>query len=312
MMFPTLHYDVGQIKDVLRILSLLQRGYTIDEALSSFLDKEDVSLFLHITDKQSAMQELVHLTSELIWNVKSNNLASNSRKRKSSQMSGPASTGNAEDLSTFWRGFTRRISAEWSLPTETVSVDSESNLLNGFLRNTMCNSWFSTRLMMKDHNSTAQRSSLRILLQLLISSLQETTACEPASTDGKEEPCLVRGRQIRLFPTAEQRETLRKWMGMQRFVYNHALSNISSGEWEANLKFLREVFIKNKNLVGSLEWLKEYDFDLRDEALRDLIKNYKSNFARRSSQGGTFTIKYRKRKAGGNLRSLSVLKKNGI
>ena len=119
---------------------------------------------------------------------------------------------------------------------------------------------------------------------------------------------LTRARHIRLYPTTSQQETLRKWFGTQRYVYNRALKLHHEGQ-PMNIKTLRQMLInKDINILEPHEqWLKEYNYDLKSEALRDLVKNYSSNMARYKSTGTPFKLKFKSEKA--KTQSLSVLKK---
>jgi transposase len=79
------------------------------------------------------------------------------------------------------------------------------------------------------------------------------------------------------------------------------LSEIKSGT-AANLKTLRKVVINEENFKTENKWMLEYNYDLRDEALQDLLKNIKSNQAKEKK----FEMKYKCKK---NKQSLSVLSK---
>ena len=56
------------------------------------------------------------------------------------------------------------------------------------------------------------------------------------------------------------------------------------------------------------QWLNDYNYDLKDEALRDLVKNYSSNMARFKKMGVPFKLKFKTKSA--PVQTLSVLKKH--
>ncbi|KAK9365794.1 hypothetical protein V1509DRAFT_631809, partial [Lipomyces kononenkoae] len=75
------------------------------------------------------------------------------------------------------------------------------------------------------------------------------------------------------------------------------------------LKELRAVLLNSKTnqLNDSEKWLEQYEYDLKDEAIRDFMKNYKSNMAKYKETKRQFTLKARSKYA--PTQSLSVLKK---
>lgn len=116
--------------------------------------------------------------------------------------------------------------------------------------------------------------------------------------------------KLRIFPNDEQNKIFLKWFGASRFIYNKCLSYIND---EVNkkqrkindildIKTLRLKFINNPNYVKENKWMLDIPYSVRDEALRDLLKNYKSNFAKKVH----FQIRYKKRKL---CNSISVLSK---
>ncbi|KAK9491638.1 hypothetical protein V1508DRAFT_421496, partial [Lipomyces doorenjongii] len=57
-------------------------------------------------------------------------------------------------------------------------------------------------------------------------------------------------------------------------------------------KELRAVLLNSKtNTLNETEkWLDEYAYDLKDEAIRDFMKNYKSNMAKYKNAKKPFTL----------------------
>lgn len=99
-------------------------------------------------------------------------------------------------------------------------------------------------------------------------------------------------QKIRIYPKKSQQQTLNKWFGLQRWVYNKCLAqhkeNIRN-EIKTTVGSLRTNIINNSNFENSNTWVLDYNYDLRDEAIRDFIKNLKSNKAK----GGKFELKFR-------------------
>lgn len=114
---------------------------------------------------------------------------------------------------------------------------------------------------------------------------------------GKAGKAKIYGIQL----SATQRATTRKWFGCKRWIYNKCVHYSKSGT--PTLQELRKRFAHNKNYQTENSWMLEYDYDLRDEAIRDFIHNLKTNFAK----GDKFQLKFQSRKNGNE--SISVLAK---
>jgi len=97
--------------------------------------------------------------------------------------------------------------------------------------------------------------------------------------------------KIKLFPTKEQKEILKKWYGVRRFVYNKCV-NLYKSNPEMNQQDYRNAVVKEINYATENTWMNDYEFDLRDEAMRDFCKNLKSNQAK----GGQFEMKFQSKK----------------
>ena len=219
------------------------------------------------------------------------------RGATSSQTSLPVSTGTDPVSSPFWTESTAVISKQLWSPSKTDSVDLASSYWNGSLKRLMQKSWFSTKVAIP---VTSPTNCQKTYLQSLPSLLRETMASVRPSTKGPE----MRAYKIRLYPTQSQRQTLTEWFGVRRWIYNSCLYHIKTEKAKISLKALRELFIKNHNYkTPDKEWMLKYTFDLRDEALRDLMKNLNSNF----KKGTQFDLKYIRKKDA--TQSMSILKK---
>ena len=113
-------------------------------------------------------------------------------------------------------------------------------------------------------------------------------------------------KHIHLTLNTKQKLKLRMWFGLQRWIYNKCLEKIKNDKL-TTIKELRAAVINDINYISKNKWVKEYHYDLRDEALRDLLKNIKSNIAK----GEIFNIKFKSRKDEYTKNiSISVLKKH--
>jgi putative transposase len=115
----------------------------------------------------------------------------------------------------------------------------------------------------------------------------------------KEKAPVGRARKIRLYPTNEERQKLARWFGAARWTYNRCLEEVRDRECERTEKALRARTVNEEVLNNdeALAWLKEVPYDIRDEGLRDLLKAYKSNFARQANDPNhVFEMRFRSRK----------------
>ncbi len=122
---------------------------------------------------------------------------------------------------------------------------------------------------------------------------KQQTATKTPKTN--KEPC-GKSIKIKLYPNKAQKDTLQKWFGSSRYIYNKCLDYIIKKKDTKllNKKNLRSLFINNENYQTENKWLLDIPYDIRDEAMNDLLKNYGSNFAKSSNK--PFNIKFRSRK----------------
>ncbi len=83
-----------------------------------------------------------------------------------------------------------------------------------------------------------------------------------------------------------------KWLVCVRWTYNKCLDTIQRGT-KRNKKTLRAAWLNSDALSDkSLKWVLETTYDICNQAINDLLKAFKSCFAK----GGRFQIKHRSRK----------------
>ena len=111
-------------------------------------------------------------------------------------------------------------------------------------------------------------------------------------------------KKIRLFPTTIQKQKLRDWFGVYRWIYNKGLDFINKlTDEKLSIKMLRDNILNKDLYINENQWVLKYDYDFKDEALRELLGNYKTNLAK----GGKFKLKFKSRKD--DIASISVLSK---
>lgn len=150
------------------------------------------------------------------------------------------------------------------------------------------------------HSNHKQKNTRDYKKQLFKRSSGKLKHSKHKQKNTKEAP--GKSKLIRFYPDTEQKTLINRCFGTRRFVYNKALYLIKKKLVKATLKDLRKLCINNINFEKQDKWMLDIEYDVRDEALRDLLKNIESNQAK----GGKFEMKYLKK----NTReSISVLKK---
>lgn len=115
----------------------------------------------------------------------------------------------------------------------------------------------------------------------------------PTLTDGKKPPP-ERVKKIKLRPTSEQRKKLNQWFGTARWTYNRCVAAIREHGCDRSKKELRSRCVHNNLWEKENSWVLETPYEIRDQAMNDLLEAYKTNFAAKRKQ---FTIKYKSKKA---------------
>ncbi len=189
--------------------------------------------------------------------------------------------GKGRDLKPFWNKQCKEISEKLWLPTETDYVGSHLNFWNGSSVPMESNSWFSINRL---QNPQTQNSPMTF------SPLYKFIHA------GKWEEEGIRSRKIRIYPTKQQKQLLRQWMGTRRFVYNRVLAAVKQGE-KKNFFQLRNKYVTSKNNPNVEEWQKSTPKDIRAGAIRDLMKSYKTLFSQlKSCQINKFQLKFSSKK----------------
>lgn len=281
--FPVTHFVTG-INWVRLILLELQPEYacTINKTYFGLL----ASIYLLRKRGRLHTVELARGSKKMTWTDKKLFSEPNSLITKWFQTSALELIGNAKVLTPFWNRQSKEISRQLWLPTETDFQGSHSTLSKTYLLPSTQNSLFSTR-MNKNLNP--------VNLQTIFSQSFTSTPAGPMVEED------IRARKIRLYPNKTQVQTLLKWMGVCRYVYNHALASIKRGENKYNFQQLRNEFVTHKR-AGVIndkvhDWMLEVPKDIRAGALRDLVKGFSSSLALlKSGHIKYFRMRYREKR----------------
>lgn len=279
----------GVIVEKLNLSKLqVEQDYTCQKTLENSLEKN----LLKLKEKKSAIQESHQQSKKVILKDKLHISKKIIPDVKLSMTSEVDSISKGKDLKPFWTEFTQEMSQKLLSCTKIDCVDLDMNLWNTSAKKLGLKSWFSVKL--KEIKKTTLKNSQKTYCPLLMSSLREITALEQVKIDKGG----LKSKKIKLYPTKNQRKKLNEWFGTARWTYNQALSHVQKGE-KINLKNLRNLCVNNNNFANENCWVKETPYDVRDESLRDLIKNYKSNLAKKKKNPGKmhkFSLKFKSRK----------------
>lgn len=254
------------------------------------------------------MQESAVNIKKQTLNEKLNSSEKNIQLMKSSKTSDQGSTGTDMVLKPFWTKSSAELSKKLWLATKTDCVDLDMKCLNKSVTSLAQNSWFSTKLKGK---SMEHKNCLKTCCPSSLSSLQEIMDCvqekikenERIKITGskkkkkpnpkKEEPLQMKVKKIQLYPNEAEKRILNNWMGTARWTYNKCLDLVNKNESKITKKELRSLCINKESLlVQSNSWLENTPYDVRDEAMIDLIKGFSVNFG----SGKKFKMKFRSKK----------------
>jgi putative transposase len=112
-----------------------------------------------------------------------------------------------------------------------------------------------------------------------------------------EKPPPGKAKRIRVYPTTEEQEKLKRWIGTARWTYNECLKAIQNEGVARSKKALRARALNEGTIVAlNKPWLHDTPYDVRDAAMDDLLKAYASGFARRKNDKKSFKLGLRSRK----------------
>ena len=305
LIFPHKHLENGQTQESLNLLKSKTQGqdYLITNASSTLSVQTNSLVPLREKEKEEfVMQESLPIIKKKISLDKQNTLVNDTLITKSSQILPQVLTGKEKVCKPFWTESSKNLSKNLWLPTKIDYQDSDLTLFNGSAINLIANSWFSTNIQTKTQNSTSHK----MYYPLLTSSQQKIMECDLLCTEKKE---ILRSKKIKIYPTTSQKKLLNIWFGSCRWVYNQCVNYINATKKNKAIseKILRDKFINGDKKAA---FSQNVPFDVRDEAMRDAIKNMKANYAKqkKSNKKYYFQLKFKKKK--NNVQSITIRQKH--
>lgn len=265
------------------------------------------SMSLRNQGQSTSMPGCHRRTRSLTWTGNWSPYSTLSHPTQSLQTSDQVSTGNGRALRPFWNSSMPVIARRLWSPIETDCVALDTNLWNGWHRSMTAGSWCTPKVWTYNQTPLETLNWQRTCCQSLHSSLPKTMVSEQPRISAN----VKKVRKIVLQLTTQQKLVINKWFNVTRFVYNSALAAIKARRVGYNLKALRALFVKNDcRFLRLYPWVKDQvPYDVRDEAIRDLIKAFRSNKAKLEKNGkGHFEIHFKRKKA--QFDSMALLKKH--
>jgi len=128
------------------------------------------------------------------------------QKPKSSKISAVESTSSAKDCKPYWTDLCAEINSRLLLPVVTDCASSGLNSFSIWSNKTVDKSWFSKTLY------TVPNQNLPRIFSP--SSTSSRVGCMDSGNT------LKKSRKIRIFLKATQKQIIKQWFGVSRFVYN--------------------------------------------------------------------------------------------
>jgi len=265
----------------------------------------------NVLGKQFVMQEFHQIIKKMTWNDRFKYLKKHIHHQKLYPISVPELVSKDKDLHPFYNKYTMEISKQLWLPTKTDCVDLDLNSSNGCLNKQIQNSWFSIQLQKPMMNHTCPENLQMTCLQSPITLLQKTMDYDLQEINENVKnlkPQAERSIKMKVYPSLDQKETLKQWFGASRYIYNKILHYFKTTSKPCfTKKFLRSQFINNDAYRSHDSWMLDVPYDVRDEALSDVLHNYKTNFAKYKKSQKSFNISYRCKK---KYNSMNILSKH--
>jgi transposase len=112
---------------------------------------------------------------------------------------------------------------------------------------------------------------------------------------------VFRMRKVKLNPTKEQKALLRKFEGAARYTYNATVAAVNNKQHALNKMSLRNAFVtaKDNQWVRDRPWLTETPKAIRQQAVFEAVKNFKSAFTNQKNGNiGKFKMQFKKKRHG--------------
>jgi putative transposase len=304
--FVIQHSNDGQMKEKSAVSEHLETKDSTDVMIL----EESLKLKVLKRKRESyVMPESVVKNKKEISKDKWKTSEENTQTMKSFKTSEVASISKGKDLKPWWTKSCLEISRNLSSVIETNLSDLDMRSLNKYAKSLSAKSWFNIKM------STPSQPTIlpKTYYPLLQCSLPNIMDSEQEKRKGKEKKqkslnatkkvklekeivkkeAAEKCKKIRLYPNENERNKLNQWMGCARWTYNQCLNGVNKENITKSKKELRNYCLKSTSeIIKKNEWTSNTPYDIRDEAMCDLLKAFKTCF----SVGEKFKMKYKRKK----------------
>lgn len=172
----------------------------------------------------------------------------------------------------YWNSEVGEISKKLWAPTE---INLNTGSFNGLMTTTVENSWFSMKCFYPNSVNLSQIDFPVLKV--------ETFSTESIN---------LKSKKIRFYPSVEQKQILKKWMGTARSAYNSTIAYLQTKGTKASW-----MSIKTELISSMPEWAKETPYQIKSLAINDAciaVKNAKRKYSQTKK---IQKVKFRSKKA---------------
>jgi len=216
--------------------------------------------------------------------------------------------GNEEGSSLFWTPSSMVLSKNLSSATKTDCVDLGTTSWNTSAKRLAQNSWYSVRMQVPSNTRNPNKNSQKTSLPWLTSLLQRIMGCaqhkreeianerrpkkkrcfskkpKEGQPPNEEKPPAHKAMKVRVYPTKEDDDILKQWMGTLRWVYNQCIAKINEmrdNKEKVTIQTLRKHCVEKRALEEkNAHWALSVPYDIRGEGALLALTAYKSNIAK--------------------------------
>ena len=210
------------------------------------------------------------------------------REAELSKMLPAESTGNGLACSPFWTARSTELSKKSWLPVATGCRDSVSISWNG------CCVDMVAKLPSCSPQINHQKKSCPMTCY---PSCKCSAVEEMENEDTPLATKIIKLRNVKLNPTKEQKLLLRKYEAAARYTYNATVGAVNGGD-KLNKMSLRNKFVTTKENPWMMdkEWLTETPKAIRQQAVFEVVKNFKAAFTNKTNGNiEKFKMTYKKK-----------------
>ena len=183
---------------------------------------------------------------------------------------------STKDFRPFYDDSCRQLSSLLLSPSEMGSAVSDESCLNSSPRGEV-RSWF-LATQKRAQRADRQKELARYL--------------KPSRTENLVS-VQFKSRRIRIYPTKEQRNLLRRWFGVGRLFYNQAIQRYNDKEFDVRNWMKLYDYI---SLELDKDYVKEVPYQIKKIAVKDAYTSWSVNCKKTKKTGKPFSFRFKSRK----------------